>query len=295
VGSISAAAGCVFRSPATAEILCAFAIGRARIALKPAERQACPTRVALVASAAAAGCCPRLRPPALVVSTLLGAQHVCSHLEQLRKRYAEDEEYRQKKIADASAYGKAHKKEIRAQRRRKRETDPAYRQKLLAAGQAYYEAHKKEISERRRRKREADPERRAKLLAREQRKSRARHPMAQRERRLRCVYGLSLEEYDAMLDRQGGVCAICKKKPDEGKSLCVDHCHVTGKVRGLLCHKCNSVLAFGNDDPDILRAAIAYLQAVRDRDNNMTRRDTAGGPCARPTLSLPVQSRMTAA
>ena len=69
-----------------------------------------------------------------------------------------------------------------------------------------------------------------------------------------------------MLDRQGGVCAICKKKPDEGKPLCVDHCHVTGKVRGLLCHKCNMVLAFGNDDPDILRAAIAYLQAAREKD-----------------------------
>ncbi len=79
-----------------------------------------------------------------------------------------------------------------------------------------------------------------------------------------------------MLDRQGGVCAICKKKPDEGKMLCVDHCHVTGMVRGLLCHKCNSVLAFGNDDPDILRAAIAYLQAARDRDRNVTGQDTAG-------------------
>src|SRR5262245_35902897 len=65
-----------------------------------------------------------------------------------------------------------------------------------------------------------------------------------------------------MLDRQGGVCAICRKKPDKGKPLCVDHCHVTGMVRGLLCHKCNSVLAFGNDDPAILRAAIAYLQAA---------------------------------
>ena len=199
-------------------------------------------------------------PPA---AKFTGARHVCSHLEQLRKRYAEDQEFRQKKIAYACAYHKAHKEEISERRRRRRETDPAYRQKLLAAAQAYREAHKEELSGRRRRRRD---------------------PMARRKHRLRCIYGISLEEYDAMLDRQGGVCAICKKKPDEGKALFVDHCHITGRVRGLLCGKCNSVLAFGNDDPDILRAAIAYLRAARDRDRNVTERDTPGasGRAMRP-------------
>jgi hypothetical protein len=109
-----------------------------------------------------------------------------------------------------------------------------------------------------------------------------------------------------MLTRQGGVCAICGKAPARGKVLFVDHCHITGRVRGLLCGKCNSVLAFGNDDPGILRAAIAYLQAAleseasgqrgnfcsaraepspepgssaraaRDRDRNVTEADRAG-------------------
>jgi hypothetical protein len=189
-----------------------------------------------------------------------------SSREQLRKRYAEDEEYRQEKIAYACAYQKAHKEEICAQRRRRRETDPAYRQKLVAAGQAYREAHKEELSGRRRRRRQTDPEHRDRLRARERKASRARTPMTRRKHHLRRVYGLSLEEYDAMLDRQGGVCAICKKKPDEGKPLFIDHCHVTGMVRGLLCHKCNMVLAFGNDNPDILHAAIAYLQAAREKD-----------------------------
>jgi Recombination endonuclease VII len=222
-----------------------------------------------------------------------GARHVCSHLEQLRKRYAEDQEFRQKKIAYACAYQKAHKAEIRERRRRRRETDPAYRQKLLAAAQAYYEAHKEELTEDLRRRRQTDPEYRDKLLARERKQSRARDPMSRRKHRLRCIYRISLEEYDAMLNRQGGVCAICKKKPDEGKVLFVDHCHVTGQVRGLLCHKCNSVLAFGNDDPDILSAAIAYLQAACDRDRNVTRRDTAGasgrGKLAVGRKSLPVR------
>jgi Autographiviridae endonuclease VII len=207
-----------------------------------------------------------------------------SSLEQSRKRYAEDEEYRQKKIASACAYYKAHKDEIHERRPRRRKTDPAHRQKLLAVAQAYYQAHKEELNERRRCRRQDDPEYRDKLRARGRKSSRAQDPVSRRKHRLRSNYGISLEEYVAMLERQGGVCAICKKKPDKGKPLCVDHCHVTGMVRGLLCHKCNSVLAFGNDDPAILQAAITYLQAAHDRDRNMTGRDTPGasGRAMRP-------------
>jgi len=63
-----------------------------------------------------------------------------------------------------------------------------------------------------------------------------------------------------MLKQQGGVCAICKKK---GRPLGVDHCHSTGKVRGILCGKCNSGLGFYDDDSDVMRAAAAYLDASR--------------------------------
>jgi Recombination endonuclease VII len=193
---------------------------------------------------------------------------VCSHRERARKRYADDPEYRRRRIASARAYQESHKDEISERRRYRRRTDPAFRQRLLASAHAYWESHKEEISERRRRKRLTDPAPRKKRAPPD--------PADQRRRRLKLLYGISPEEYDAMLAHQGGVCAICKKKPDKGKPLCVDHCHLTGQVRGLLCHKCNSVLAFGNDDPDILSAAIAYLQAACDRDRNVTRRDTAG-------------------
>jgi hypothetical protein len=64
-----------------------------------------------------------------------------------------------------------------------------------------------------------------------------------------------------MLARQRGVCAICKRSD---QTLCVDHCHATGKVRGLLCAKCNSTLGFCDDDPKRLLAAIAYLQASHE-------------------------------
>jgi recombination endonuclease VII len=58
---------------------------------------------------------------------------------------------------------------------------------------------------------------------------------------LKYRYGLSKEDYERMLDEQGGVCAICGSAPDKQR-LSVDHNHGTGKVRGLLCHKCNLAL-----------------------------------------------------
>ena len=64
-----------------------------------------------------------------------------------------------------------------------------------------------------------------------------------------------------MLAQQNGLCAICKRKPK--KKLGVDHCHVTGVVRGLLCNKCNSGLGFYEDNPAFLRTATAYLEVFR--------------------------------
>ena len=74
--------------------------------------------------------------------------------------------------------------------------------------------------------------------------------------------GISLVDYDAMLQRQNGACAICKRS---GQALCVDHCHACGKVRGLLCGKCNSVLGFCGDSPAHLLMAAAYLRASCDQ------------------------------
>ncbi len=74
-------------------------------------------------------------------------------------------------------------------------------------------------------------------------------------------YGLTPEDYDRMLAEQGGVCAICGSSDpsDRWDSFHVDHCHSTGKVRGLLCSHCNHILGKANDDPSVLLAAIQYL------------------------------------
>lgn len=72
-------------------------------------------------------------------------------------------------------------------------------------------------------------------------------------------YGLSAEEYYKMFEDQDNKCAICERSFDEVQAF-VDHDHKTGKVRGLLCTKCNTLLGMANDDPNLLRKAAKYLE-----------------------------------
>lgn len=78
--------------------------------------------------------------------------------------------------------------------------------------------------------------------------------------RLRIKFNLSVEDYDSMLKKQKGVCAICKKSCKSNRQLAVDHCHKTGKIRGLLCMKCNNALGGFEDNTQLLTRAIAYLK-----------------------------------
>lgn len=80
-----------------------------------------------------------------------------------------------------------------------------------------------------------------------------------KRRRIERNYGITIEQYEEMKRIQNGLCAICLKKPPPGR-IAVDHCHATGKIRGLLCIACNLILGNGKDSPDILRAAADYLE-----------------------------------
>ena len=102
---------------------------------------------------------------------------------------------------------------------------------------------------------EARKERRNKLA----RERRAANPWDHRDRQWRRNYGIDLEGYLDLLDKQGGGCAICRGGTNGRGVFHVDHCHDTGKVRGLLCAKCNILLGHADDDTARLRAAIAYL------------------------------------
>lgn len=74
-------------------------------------------------------------------------------------------------------------------------------------------------------------------------------------------YGLTLEEYDQKLKEQNDCCAICSKHKSEFvRSLAVDHNHITGKIRGLLCPKCNLAFGYVNEDITILEKMILYAK-----------------------------------
>lgn len=83
---------------------------------------------------------------------------------------------------------------------------------------------------------------------------------------LKKKFGISVQEYDLLLAKQGGVCAICGNKEShvyksgKPKELSVDHCHTNGNVRGLLCVKCNRGLGYFDDDIERINRAIDYLR-----------------------------------
>ena len=100
-----------------------------------------------------------------------------------------------------------------------------------------------------------------------QKRSREKNPRVYRNKQLLWTFGITLEQYEQMLADQGGVCAVCGKTETEihpqskkVRNLNVDHCHHTGKVRGLLCNSCNRGIGLLNDDPAVLRNALNYLQ-----------------------------------
>ena len=85
---------------------------------------------------------------------------------------------------------------------------------------------------------------------------------------LKKQFGITLEEYTALLEKQNGVCAICGQKDKRihratglPMNLAVDHCHTTKKVRGLLCGPCNHGLGNFNEDVQLMKKAADYLEA----------------------------------
>lgn len=75
------------------------------------------------------------------------------------------------------------------------------------------------------------------------------------------LFGMEPEDYDELLVKQGFSCAICRKHfTTFKKALSVDHCHETGKVRGLLCQPCNTGLGMFKDNPKVMARALVYLE-----------------------------------
>lgn len=144
--------------------------------------------------------------------------------------------------------------------------------------QQYIEDVQRRKREYQRKWREENPEKVAEHMERfkssdayERQKSAARaayhaNPDAAWERSLRKKFGITADDYFAALDLQGGGCAICGELKPGGRPradgqirLAVDHCHTTGRVRGLLCRRCNIVIGKVRDRPILLIRAVLYL------------------------------------
>lgn len=118
--------------------------------------------------------------------------------------------------------------------------------------------------------------------------NRIAHNAVMRAAQLKRKFGLAVEEYDEMLRDQNGGCAICQKPCLTGRSLAVDHCHTTNKIRGLLCHNCNVGMGKLKDDPALLMAAASYLlkNAAIDDDEEKRATSDASQPPKSPTISM---------
>jgi hypothetical protein len=102
--------------------------------------------------------------------------------------------------------------------------------------------------------------------SKDRRKADGRTRLTNRKSHLMRKYGLTLGQYEAMLEAQGGVCAICGRPPRDDISLHVDHDHVSGALRGLLCFLCNNSVGDLAEDPERARALARYLD---DHDAEM--------------------------
>jgi hypothetical protein len=103
-------------------------------------------------------------------------------------------------------------------------------------------------------------------------------------------FGINKDQFDAILENQNFVCAICKNPDPLNRALAVDHCHVTKKVRGLLCTNCNMALGKFQDNVDYLKAAVDYLQrefCVPDIEDTIKHKDRNDRPNWKMLVTTP--------
>jgi Recombination endonuclease VII len=178
-----------------------------------------------------------------------------------------------------------------ARRRERYRDDADYREKLKASQRARYandeEFREKQKAEQRERWANDDDYREKQKAMRRNRYAndgefRARFNAGVRASRLKHQYGLSIDEYRELLERQNHACGICERPFVSTPH--VDHCHITNWVRGLLCRKCNLGLGHFDDNPVFLFKAALYTlrwllhlwQVFNKEENNMTTTDDPG-------------------
>lgn len=86
-------------------------------------------------------------------------------------------------------------------------------------------------------------------------------PLANKDQMLKKIYGIDIDVYMSMLKKQNHCCAVCGTHETVlSRKLAVDHNHTTGKIRGLLCHHCNTAIGLLKEDTSIFKDAVSYLE-----------------------------------
>jgi len=136
-------------------------------------------------------------------------------------------------------------------------------QRASQYGKRYYQKNKQKIAAKAKTFREENPE----VMRERYDRHKEKHPMGNRTAQWKYRYGISLDEVQTKFESQGGRCACCEEEIPhytefKGKNhlFHIDHNHDTGKIRGLLCTKCNTGLGLFNEDIDLIKSAIAYLE-----------------------------------
>jgi hypothetical protein len=140
----------------------------------------------------------------------------------------------------------------------------------------YAQKNREKIAKRKREWLDADPDRQARYTEAQRARTKANPEKFRtyfRNYHIKKAYGITAEQYEALLQGQGGACAICGRLPNGTnhveQSLVIDHCHDTGKVRGLLCNNCNSGMGIIGDSVEHLEAAIEYLKRYSGGENGI--------------------------
>lgn len=87
------------------------------------------------------------------------------------------------------------------------------------------------------------------------------HKRRTRNSNLKRKFGITLDDYEDMLFGQGGKCLICGEEQNGNKELSVDHDHRTGKIRGLLCSRCNTFVGYIESNPNLLSKVMNYIKS----------------------------------
>lgn len=184
-------------------------------------------------------------------------------------------ENKQAYIDRAKAYGKDRPDKLKEYQKNRRENK---KECIKASQKKYYEKHKDIIKDKSKAYNSTEERKDYMVNYRESNKDKLnghsrkykkkpRSKKISKNGHLKRKFGITLDDYNNMLTEQGGKCMICKNtetsvenKTGNVKDLAVDHCHSTGKIRGLLCFRCNTTIGRFEDDIELLKSAIKYIE-----------------------------------